>query len=172
MLLFNQPGCDCLAFSLRETSLAACPGARVCKVRHQGVPGGTEMATRATREDPVTRATIATIEEFNGAFARHDADAVASLMTDDCVFENTFPAPDGTRYLGPDANRSFWSDFFKGSPQAKFETEEMFACGDRCVVRWTYRWVDESGQPGHVRGVDVFRVRGGKVAEKLSYVKG
>ena len=28
------------------------------------------------------------------------------------------------------------------------------------------------GTPGHVRGVDVFRVRDGKVAEKLSYVKG
>jgi hypothetical protein len=35
------------------------------------------------------------------------------------------------------------------------------------VVRWRYAWGD-----GHVRGVDVFRVRGGLVAEKLSYVKG
>jgi hypothetical protein len=26
--------------------------------------------------------------------------------------------------------------------------------------------------PGHVRGVDIFLVRGGKVAEKLAYVKG
>jgi len=39
------------------------------------------------------------------------------------------------------------------------------------VVRWIYRWVRD-GQEGHVRGVDVFRVRDGKVAEKLSYVKG
>jgi ketosteroid isomerase-like protein len=28
------------------------------------------------------------------------------------------------------------------------------------------------GQPWHLRGVDVFRVRDGKVAEKLAYVKG
>ena len=40
------------------------------------------------------------------------------------------------------------------------------------TVRWIYRWVDGDGKPGHVRGVDVFRVRDGKVAEKLSYVKG
>jgi hypothetical protein len=33
-------------------------------------------------------------------------------------------------------------------------------------------WADGNGQPGHVRGVDLFRVRDGKVAEKLSYVKG
>jgi len=36
-------------------------------------------------------------------------------------------------------------------------TEAMFACGDRCVVRWLYRWVDGKGQPGHVRGVDVYK---------------
>jgi len=52
-----------------------------------------------------------------------------------------------------------------------FDTEEIFAAGDRCVVRWVYSWVRE-GKRGHVRGVDVFRVRDGQVAEKLSYVKG
>jgi len=60
---------------------------------------------------------------------------------------------------------------FRRSPQARFETEEIFAAGDRCVVQWTYHWVKE-GKPGHVRGVDIFRVRDGKLAEKLSYVKG
>ena len=39
--------------------------------------------------------------------------------------------------------------------------------GDRAVVRWVFDW-----GTGHVRGVDVMRVRDGKVAEKLSYVKG
>jgi len=47
----------------------------------------------------------------------------------------------------------------------------MFAVGDPCVVRWKYHWVRD-GAPGHVRGIDVFRVRDGRVAEKLSYVKG
>jgi SnoaL-like domain len=47
--------------------------------------------------------------------------------------------------------------------------EEIFAAGARAVVRWVFRW-DDTG--GHVRGVDVIRVRDGKVAEKLAYVKG
>jgi hypothetical protein len=38
-------------------------------------------------------------------------------------------------------------------------------------VRWRYDWQRE-GATGHVRGVDIFRVRQGKVAEKLSYAKG
>jgi ketosteroid isomerase-like protein len=90
-------------------------------------------------------------------------------MTADCVFENTFPAPDGQRFEGATAVRGFWKRFFDETPRAHFVTEEVFAAGDRCVVRWTFHW-DEAG--GHVRGVDVFRVRDGKVAEKLAYVKG
>ena len=111
------------------------------------------------------------VERFNEAFNRHDVDAIMSAMTDDCVFENTRPAPDGTRVIGQSAVRTFWSEFFQRSPHARFETEELFEAGDRCVVRWVYHWIRE-GTSGHVRGVDVFRVRDGKVAEKLSYVKG
>jgi len=67
--------------------------------------------------------------------------------------------------------RAAWEQFFARSPHAHFDTEEVFAAGDRCVVRWAYSWVKD-GKRGHVRGVDVFRVRDGQVAEKLSYVKG
>jgi ketosteroid isomerase-like protein len=111
------------------------------------------------------------IERFNEAFNRHDVEAIMNGMTDDCVFENTRPAPDGTLITGQAAVRAFWEEFFRRSPQAHFDTEEMIAAGDRCIVRWRYSWVRD-GTLGHVRGVDVFRVRDGKVAEKLSYVKG
>lgn len=112
------------------------------------------------------------IERFNDAFNRHDVDLIMALMTDDCVFESTSPAPDGGRFQGQEAVRSVWQDLFSSSPQASFETEEVFAAGDRCVVRWVYHWVGRDGNPGHIRGVDIFRLRDGKVAEKLSYVKG
>ena len=115
--------------------------------------------------------TQAVVERFNAAFNRHDVDAIMACMTLDCVFENTRPAPDGTRLVGSAAVRAYWEEFFARSPQARFESEELFAAADRCVVRWTYHWVRE-GKAGHVRGVDVFRVRDGKVAEKYSYVKG
>ncbi len=115
--------------------------------------------------------TWATVERFNAAFAEHDIDAIMALMTDDCVFENTSPAPDGERYEGQAAVRAFWEAFFRASPGATFEHEEVFAAGDRAVVRWRYRWTGGE-RPGHVRGIDAFRVRDGRVAEKLSYVKG
>ena len=117
-------------------------------------------------------ATLEVIRRFNEAFNRHDVDGVMAAMTADCLFENTCPPPDGERYQGHAAVRAFWERFFAASPRAAFETEDIFACGDRCVVRWLYRWQNASGSSGHVRGVDVLRVRDGKVVEKLSYVKG
>jgi ketosteroid isomerase-like protein len=116
-------------------------------------------------------AALAVVDSFNTAFNKHDVDAVMALMTADCVFENTVP-PDGRRFVGQEAVRSCWEDLFTSSPHAVFEAEEIFAAGDRVVVRWLYRWRDGDGGAGHVRGVDVLLVRGGKVAEKLSYVKG
>src|SRR3954466_12234857 len=111
--------------------------------------------------------TAAIIGRFNEAFNRHDVDGVMALMTDDVVFENTSPTPDGERYEGQSAVRGFWERFFSESPNARFEAEDIFTAGDRCAFRWRYDWGS-----GHIRGVDLFRVRDGKVAEKLSYVKG
>ena len=49
---------------------------------------------------------------------------------------------------------------FRRFAATHFDVEEMFGAGDRVVVRWLYTWAD-----GHVRGVDVLRVRAGQVAE-------
>ena len=89
-----------------------------------------------------------------------------AAMTADCVFEDTTP-PDGRRHVGPAAVRAAWTALFTASPEGEFTSEEVFAAGDRVVSRWRY---DFSG--GHVRGVDLFTVRDGLVAEKLAYVKG
>ena len=128
--------------------------------------------TQRTSNDPETKQTLETINDFHGAFNQHAVDAIMALMTEDCVFENTYPPPDGVRLIGTDAVRGFWIDLFQGSPHAHFVVEEVFACNDRGVLHWTYTWAGPDGQQGHVRGVDIFRVRAGKVAEKLSYVKG
>ena len=112
------------------------------------------------------------IIRFNDALNARDVEAMMSLLTPDCVFENTYPAPTGTRYAGHTAMREFWEDFFQNSPEAHFEIEEIFGQNDRAVMRWIYRWVDPAGHSGFMRGVDVYRVRDGLIAEKLSYVKG
>ena len=106
------------------------------------------------------------IEKFGTAWAAHDLDATIAMITADCVFDTTEPAPDGTRYEGRDAIREAWRPIFDDQ-SASFEAEETFAAGDRVVQLWRYTW-----STGHIRGVDIFKVRGDLVAEKFSYVKG
>jgi ketosteroid isomerase-like protein len=129
------------------------------------VPMATEQNSAPA---PTTRMVIV---RFNEAFNRHDADALAALLTDDTIFEDTSPAPDGRRIEGKAAVVAFWREWFKRNGDASFETEDMIISGDRAVVRWVYRKI-RSGESWHLRGVDVFTVRDGKVAAKLAYVKG
>jgi divalent metal cation (Fe/Co/Zn/Cd) transporter/ketosteroid isomerase-like protein len=121
-----------------------------------------------TMRDTETRAAV---DRFNEAFNRHDVDGVMAAMTADCVFENTSP-PDGGRFEGAAAVRTAWEEFFTASPSARFDAEDVIVAGDRCVVQWRYTWDNGDGTKGGIRGVDVIRVRDGKVAEKFAYVKG
>jgi predicted SnoaL-like aldol condensation-catalyzing enzyme len=113
-----------------------------------------------------------TVIEFNEAFNRHDVTGMMQLMTDNCVFENTEPAPDGTVYKGKEAVTKFWEEFFRESPHAHIKLEEVVGFGTRCVARWRYDWEDAAGNKGYVRGVDIYQVKEGLICEKLSYVKG
>jgi hypothetical protein len=106
------------------------------------------------------------VDAFGEAWGAHNLEATLALITDDCVFESTGPAPDGVQHVGTEAIRTAWRDIFDDAG-SQFEPEETIVAGDRVVQRWRYAW-----DGGHVRGVDVFKVRDGKVAEKLSYVKG
>ncbi len=110
---------------------------------------------------------IRLVLQFNEAFNHHDVSGMMQLMSEDCVFENTDPAPDGTVFSGKEAVTRFWQDFFRESPQAHIDIEEIFGMGNRCIMRWKYSWGED-----HVRGVDVFKLKDGLISEKFSYVKG
>ena len=99
-------------------------------------------------QDTTAAGTLAVVHQFNDAVNRHDLAAVAAVIADDILFENTNPAPDGTRVQGKTAFLTWLEGWFTSSPGATFETEDEFAAGDRCVVRWVYRKVRD-GQPWH-----------------------
>ena len=129
--------------------------------------GGMAMAAQA----PVAGTTLDVVNRFNDAINRHDGAAVAALLTEDTVFENTGPVPDGSRLEGKAAVAAFWEKWLAANPDATFEAEEVIVAGQHCTVRWIYRKMRD-GKPWHLRGIDVFTVRDGKVAAKLAYVKG
>lgn len=129
--------------------------------------GGVALVHASTPAE----STLDVVNRFNDAINRHDAAAVAALLADDTVFENTGPVPDGTRIEGKAAVAAFWNKWFVSNPDARFDAEEVIVAGDRCTVRWIYRKMRD-GKPWHLRGVDVFTIRDGKVAAKFAYVKG
>jgi ketosteroid isomerase-like protein len=150
-------------------SIAAC--AAVAFAVSAAPHAAREVEMGIEQSPAAASSTRAVIDRFNETFNRHDADALAALLTDDTVFEDTSPAPDGRRISGKTAVVAFWREWFARNPDAVFEAEDTIVSGDRAVVRWVYRKVRD-GKPWHIRGVDVFTVRDGKVAAKLAYVKG
>ena len=87
--------------------------------------------------DIETKATLDAIHRFNEAFNRHDVDGVMAMMTADCVFENTQPSPDGERFVGAAAVRTFWTRFFESTPgalHAHVQKARALATGAHCDV--------------------------------------
>ena len=113
-----------------------------------------------TAHDPA-----AVVRAFNEAWDAHDLDATIALVADDCVFESARPGAHGPRVVGREALRAAWGpSFARGG--APFEIEDTIVAGDRVVQLWAFTDGDRV-----VRGVDVLRVRDGRLAEKFGYVK-
>lgn len=153
--------------------------ARVADWREAGVVGPA-LAVPADASDQVrllgllgrvADPVVGVVDRFNDAVNRQDRDAIADLLAPDCVFEDTRP-PDGEWYEGRAAVVEFFDRLFVGAHRRSFTAEERLVAGDGVVVRWRHDWVDPEGQSGHVRGVDLLRVRNGQITEKRSYVKG
>jgi len=134
----------------------------------EGADPATELVARFGR-DPSPDAPLAVVVRFNDAFGRQDLAAISGLITDDCVFEDTSP-PDGGRHEGRSTVEAAFASFFDGSPPDAFRTEDGFVAGGRVAIAWRYQWGD--GEAEHIRGVDLFDIRDGRVAAKFAYVKG
>ena len=123
---------------------------------------------------PVTTAadpTLALVTRFEENFNTYDLDALMADMTEDCVFEHVAPAAVSFgRHEGQAAVRAVWASLAEHFPNYHFDIEDVFGAGDRAACRWTIRWDLPEGGQGAGRGVDIFKVRDGKIAEKLTYV--
>lgn len=116
--------------------------------------------------------TLEDLEAFAEAFNRHDADAVMSFMTEDCVFESS-AGPDicGTRYAGREAVRAAFAEVFATFPDAQWGQARHFIQEARGVSEWIFTGTRVDGTRVEVHGCDVFTFRDGKIALKNSYRK-
>jgi ketosteroid isomerase-like protein len=124
------------------------------------------MTATATRTDT----TLTVITRFENGFKQLDVDALMADMTDDCVFEHVAPEGAGFgRHEGQAAVRAVWESLGTHFPDHTFEIVDLFAHEDRATCRWELTWSAADSSRASMRGVDIFTVRDGKVAEKLTY---
>ena len=112
------------------------------------------------------------LQAFADAWNRHDADALMTFMTDDCVFEaSAGPEVCGTRSRGRQAVRAAFEEVWATFPDAQWSNASHFVCGDRGVSEWTFTGTRRDGTRVEVHGCDLFMFQDGKIALKNSYRK-
>jgi steroid delta-isomerase-like uncharacterized protein len=116
--------------------------------------------------------TVADLQAFADAWNQHNAEALMSFMTEDCVFEASAGSEVcGRSYVGREAVRAGFSEVWKTYPDAQWLSPRHFVCGDRGVSEWTFAGTRADGSRIEVNGCDVFTFRDGKIALKNSYRK-
>lgn len=119
--------------------------------------------------DSAALATKEVIRRFHEAFDRHDPKAMEDLVADECIIENTSPAPNGARLVGKAECLANWQAL-ASSTGSGFVREEVFVVGERVVIRWRYCWGEDDASS--IRGLNLMRVSGGRIVEAMGYVKG
>jgi ketosteroid isomerase-like protein len=116
-----------------------------------------------------TSGTAELMRRFNEVFLHHDPTVLSELVAENCVIENTTPAPNGERREGREACVALWTQIAT-TPGTRFDLEDVAAIDDRAIIRWRFWWGE--GEENSVRGVNLMRVRDGKIVEAMGYVKG
>jgi len=109
------------------------------------------------------------MRRFNDVFQLHNPSALHELVAEDCVIENTQPAPNGSRHVGRDACIALWTGIAT-APGTHFDLENVIVAGDRATILWRFCWGE--GEANSVRGVNLMQVRDGLIVEAKGYVKG
>jgi ketosteroid isomerase-like protein len=108
--------------------------------------------------------TTTVIQQFNEAFLQRAPEKLVDIIADNCVMEGVAPAPEGNVWTGYDECLAGWQALAT-DPSIRFEVEHVDVDGDRAVVRWRAH----GEQP--FRGVNLMRMRDGKIVEALGYGK-
>jgi uncharacterized protein (TIGR02246 family) len=106
------------------------------------------------------------IAAYDDAWNRQDLDAVASMHTDDVVFENHTA---GERAEGSEAVRAHIGGIFERWPSLRFAGRRLYVADDFVVSEWTATATRPDGTKIEWDGVDVFPLRDGKIARKDVY---
>jgi ketosteroid isomerase-like protein len=112
------------------------------------------------------------LQSFVDAFNAHDAEAIMSHMTEDCVFQaSAGPDVDGEKFTGQKNVKKAFENVFETFPDAQWSNPKHFIIGDRGFSEWIFTGTKSDGTKVEVTGCDLFMFVDGKIAIKNSYRK-
>lgn len=114
------------------------------------------------------------ISRFAEAYNRHDADAIMSLMSEECEFLGyTGPEPWGERFTGRSEVRKRVVAGLERLTGARWDNATHHVTGDRGFSEWTFVHPQPDGTQLRRDGLDVFRFSAGtaEIASKSTFQK-
>ncbi len=123
-------------------------------------------------DDALAHRRRATMEALMAAFNARDPDGLMACMAEDCAFHAAAgPDAEGTIHQGPAAVRAAYAAIFDTFPQAAWTEGAHAVAGDTGLSSWRFVGTRADGSGVDVRGCDIFRFDGDRIALKDSYRK-
>jgi steroid delta-isomerase-like uncharacterized protein len=114
------------------------------------------------------------LDEWAEGWSSHDMGRVASVFTDDCIYEDVAL---GVINHGKQELRAFGDGFIAGVPDLRVEVTSRFASGDMAAAEWKMSGTHSGDLPGmpatgktfSLRGVSTFKLQGARVNRCSDY---
>ncbi len=124
------------------------------------------------RQDRPVDVTEETLNAFFDAFNRHDAEAVVSFMTEDCVFEGAAgPEACGVRFVGREATAAAFRKVWETFPDARWTVRRNVLARDAGFSEWLFTGRRADGMRIEAEGCDLLTFRDGMIAVKKAFRK-
>ena len=121
------------------------------------------------RIQPIYRSEMTVLERMKDAVNAHDAQRLASLFSSD--YQSAQPVHPGRGFGGSAQVLENWSSVFDGVPDFSSELVAASVDGDVEWGEWIWHGHHVDGSPFAMRGVTIFVVRDGLVAEGRLYME-
>lgn len=116
------------------------------------------------------------VQEYLAAWNAHDAEALMSLFTDDCIYEDVAL---GRLEQGKERVRALVRSVFADLADFKMEATAAFGIADWAAAEWTMTGafvhssvpgLEPTGKRFSVRGATILQLRNGKIVRNSDYI--
>ena len=108
------------------------------------------------------------MEDFGEAFNRHDAEALSSMMTEDCVFYTLIgPNNFGNKLEGNATIKAAFEGVWTNNiTDAHWKSLGCFASDNNGLSHWLFTGTNPDGSKVNAEGCDIFTFKDGKIHTK------